>query len=63
MDKAIEKILKDIEFHEKELEKLKKALAALQEVCEHPEEKQIYLGNNHNNAIYECKICKKRFYE
>ena len=51
-----------IELHKKEAEaettlsKIRTAIKATQEICEHDFQ---LIGNTHKD-IYECKICKKR---
>lgn len=61
MEKTINEISKNMEFHQKELAKNEKALKALQDICLHKKEYQV--TNTSGIIIRKCTKCGKTFYE
>lgn len=60
MENTINEILKNMEFHQKELAKNEKALKALQDICLHKKE---YQATNPSGIIKsKCTKCGKTFY-
>lgn len=60
MEKAINEILKNMEFYQKELAKNEKALKVLQDICLHKKE---YQATNPSGIIKsKCTKCGKTFY-
>lgn len=60
MEKTINEILKNMEFHQIELAKNEKALKALQDICSHKKEYQV--TNPSGIIIRKCTKCGKIFF-
>ena len=60
MDATIKEILDKRALAEIIVNNCNKAIAALQELCDHD---YIYTGHGHNKSYYECTKCVKRDWE
>jgi hypothetical protein len=63
MKEVLDKLFKDLEEASREVSKIKSAIKALQNVCEHNEKSfneypWRYDGHGHNYSVYICCICK-----
>lgn len=56
MHEIIEQYIKEISEHQEAIEKRKKAIEALQDLCNH---KMQHTGNDSHYHYYKCTICGK----